>query len=54
MPDWVFARLTPAELVEAAAGWVAAGVSLVGGCCGITPEHIAALVAAAPGWSGEG
>ncbi len=54
MPDWVFADLTPAELVEAAAGWVAAGASLVGGCCGITPEHIAALAAAAPGWAREG
>lgn len=54
MPDWAFASLTPAELVEAAAGWVAAGASLVGGCCGITPEHIAALAAAAPGWASEG
>ena len=54
MPDWVFADLTPAELVEATAGWVAAGATLVGGCCGITPDHIAALAAAAPGWTSGG
>ena len=34
---------TPAEFVEAAREWVAAGAQVVGGCCGIHPEHIAAL-----------
>lgn len=54
MPDWVFADLTPAELVDAAAGWVAAGAGVVGGCCGIAPVHIAALAAAAPAWTSGG
>ncbi|MDH3705314.1 MAG: homocysteine S-methyltransferase family protein [Acidimicrobiia bacterium] len=27
------------------AGWVADGASIVGGCCDMYPEHIAALVA---------
>ncbi len=34
---------TPERLVAHARGWVAAGVSLVGGCCGTGPEHIRAL-----------
>lgn len=54
MPDWVFADLTPDELVAAAAGWVTAGATMVGGCCGITPEHVAALAAAATGWTSGG
>ncbi|WP_344689050.1 homocysteine S-methyltransferase [Blastococcus jejuensis] len=29
-------------------GWVAAGARLVGGCCRVRPEHIAALAAALP------
>ncbi|MEN3613575.1 methionine synthase [Plantactinospora sp. ZYX-F-223] len=37
--------LTPEELADALAGFVAGyGLSLVGGCCGTTPEHIRAVV----------
>jgi 5-methyltetrahydrofolate--homocysteine methyltransferase len=37
--------LTPAQLAEHHARFVAEyGVSVVGGCCGTTPEHIAAVV----------
>jgi S-methylmethionine-dependent homocysteine/selenocysteine methylase len=36
---------SPIELAAAAAGWVDAGVRLLGGCCGAGPEHIAALAA---------
>ena len=37
--------LTPAELAEHQARFVAEyGVSVVGGCCGTTPDHIAAVV----------
>ncbi|MFY1692370.1 methionine synthase [Plantactinospora sp. WMMB782] len=37
--------LTPDELAEALAGFVDGyGVTLVGGCCGTTPEHIRAVV----------
>ncbi len=39
--------LTPDELATALAGFVREyGLSLVGGCCGTTPEHIRAVVAA--------
>lgn len=36
-------RMTPEEFAEAGAALVEAGAALVGGCCGTTPEHIAAL-----------
>ena len=39
-------RCTPAELAAWAVRYAAAGVRLFGGCCGTTPEHIAALGAA--------
>ena len=35
--------LTPARYLEFARAWVDAGATLVGGCCGIGPEHVAAL-----------
>ena len=44
MPDWHFIDIIPPEaLLRQARDWVAAGVRAVGGCCGIGPEHIAAL-----------
>jgi len=33
----------PAAYAEAVAGWIHLGARIVGGCCGTTPEHIAAL-----------
>lgn len=33
----------PAAFAAAVAPWVARGVAIVGGCCGVMPEHIAAL-----------
>lgn len=44
-PDWQFAEVEPEALADAAIGWVANGVRIVGGCCGLGPEHIAALAA---------
>ena len=44
-PDWEFAEVDPAAFADAAMGWVARGVRIVGGCCGLGPEHIAALAA---------
>ena len=38
--------LQPQEFGAAAAGWVAAGASMVGGCCRTTPEHITAIASA--------
>ena len=44
MPNWNFVDvIDPADLLEEARGWVAAGVQIVGGCCGLGPEHIRAL-----------
>jgi S-methylmethionine-dependent homocysteine/selenocysteine methylase len=44
MPDWQFVDIIPpAELVAKSRAWQAMGVSVFGGCCGIGPEHIAAL-----------
>lgn len=37
------ADLDPAGYLGWARRWVAAGATLVGGCCGIGPEHVAAL-----------
>lgn len=41
--------LTVAEFVEAAVRLVERGAAVVGGCCGTTPEHIAALARAVEG-----
>jgi S-methylmethionine-dependent homocysteine/selenocysteine methylase len=38
--------LGPDSYLAFARRWVGAGASIVGGCCGIGPEHIAALAAA--------
>jgi S-methylmethionine-dependent homocysteine/selenocysteine methylase len=35
--------LDPAAYAEFAMGWVAAGATIVGGCCEVGPEHIAVL-----------
>jgi S-methylmethionine-dependent homocysteine/selenocysteine methylase len=37
--------MTPETYRELAERWVAAGATIVGGCCGIGPEHISALSA---------
>jgi len=44
MPSWQFVDvISPEALAEAAQGWVRDGVRMVGGCCGLGPEHTAAL-----------
>ena len=44
MPNWQFVDITPpALLLERARAWVELGAQLIGGCCGLGPEHIAAL-----------
>jgi homocysteine S-methyltransferase len=35
--------VTPLEYARLASGWLAQGANLIGGCCGTTPAHIAAL-----------
>ena len=44
MPRWQFEDvIRPDDFQRFAADWVADGVQIVGGCCGLSPEHIAAL-----------
>jgi S-methylmethionine-dependent homocysteine/selenocysteine methylase len=38
--------LTPEGYLKFARDWAARGATVIGGCCGIGPEHIAALRAA--------
>jgi homocysteine S-methyltransferase len=45
MPEWQFEGVvTPAAFAAEARAWIAGGTCIVGGCCGIGPEHVAALV----------
>jgi homocysteine S-methyltransferase len=44
MPDWQFVDIiAPADLVAEARVWIADGVQVIGGCCGLSVPHIAAL-----------
>jgi S-methylmethionine-dependent homocysteine/selenocysteine methylase len=43
-PDWQFVDvIPPRDLVAKSREWQAQGAGIFGGCCGIGPEHIAAL-----------
>ena len=42
-PNWTFGDLTPEALADASKAWVERGVRIVGGCCGIGPDHIRSL-----------
>lgn len=42
-PSWQFLDLPPERFIELARGWHESGVSMIGGCCGLGPSHIAAL-----------
>ena len=43
-PEWMFTDEYPPErLREIASGWYRKGARILGGCCGTTPAHIAAL-----------
>ena len=37
--------LDPASYEEIVRSWISSGATIVGGCCGMTPEHIAVLAA---------
>ena len=44
MPNWQFVDIiSPEDFAKQAQGWTGRGVQLVGGCCGIGPEHIRLL-----------
>jgi S-methylmethionine-dependent homocysteine/selenocysteine methylase len=42
-PEWVFNGLSPDEYLREAIAWADRGAQLIGGCCGIGPEHIRVL-----------
>ena len=43
-PDWQFVDvITPVDLVDRSNDWHKLGATIFGGCCGIGPDHIAAL-----------
>ncbi len=42
--QWRFTDvITPEQLLDQARQWIAQGVRLIGGCCGISPKHISHL-----------
>ena len=44
MPNWQFNDvISPETYLTQARIWVAAGARLIGGCCGIGPDHIRLL-----------
>jgi S-methylmethionine-dependent homocysteine/selenocysteine methylase len=44
MYEWRWEKdLAPEEFAEHAQGYVAEGMNIVGGCCGVRPDHIAAV-----------
>jgi homocysteine S-methyltransferase len=44
MPNWNFVEvIAPEDLVKEAESWIALGAQILGGCCGLNPEHIKAL-----------
>jgi len=44
MPDWQFVDvISPEGYLAAAEQWVAMGAQVIGGCCGIGPDHIRLL-----------
>jgi len=49
LPNWNFVDIiSPDDLVRETRGWVAQGATILGGCCGLGPDHIAALRDALP------
>ncbi|MEM7429975.1 MAG: homocysteine S-methyltransferase family protein [Pseudomonadota bacterium] len=52
MPYWQFGDMTPGEFAAACRDWVQGGIQIVGGCCGVSVEHIAALKGALPSHAG--
>ncbi|HEY3062691.1 MAG TPA: homocysteine S-methyltransferase family protein, partial [Chloroflexota bacterium] len=43
-PEWLFTdEYPPARYLDEARAWARGGATVIGGCCGTTPEHIAVL-----------
>ncbi len=47
IPDWVFGELGPQEFAAKGMAWRSEGAQIIGGCCGVSPEHIEAFANAA-------
>lgn len=43
MPNWEFGDITPQDFARRCKEWRRIGAGILGGCCGIQPEHIQAL-----------
>ena len=43
MPNWQFKEIEMDTLARFAKGWAETGVAAIGGCCGLTPDHIRAV-----------
>lgn len=43
MPNWEFGDIEPDDFAAQGKTWCEAGATIVGGCCGIGPDHIKAL-----------
>jgi len=44
MPKWQFEDIIrPEDFRRFATTWIAEGITIIGGCCGLSPEHIAAV-----------
>jgi S-methylmethionine-dependent homocysteine/selenocysteine methylase len=46
-PNWTFLNVPTAQLTALVEAWFDLGVTMIGGCCGLRPHHVAALRAAA-------
>jgi len=54
MPNWRFSDVIAPERFQAfCSDWIASGVQIIGGCCGLTPDHIRAAVRAKQSASGS-
>ena len=43
-PEWIFVdQISPDDYAKKARTWADEGAQIIGGCCGIGPEHIRAL-----------
>ncbi len=47
-PNWVFDGLTPDQYLQEAITWADRGAQLIGGCCGVGPDHIRVLAGRLP------
>jgi homocysteine S-methyltransferase len=52
-PDWVFNGLSPDEYLLEAIGWLDHGAQIIGGCCGVGPEHTRVLAHELPRHAGD-